>query len=103
MVFSKIKSVLVPVSLAVGVLALSGCDYPSTGSSHAGVYYDSMMWNDYYRPRPPRPPKPEHPIEPPQIKPPKPVHPIAPRPPVSRPPVSRPPVSRPSPRPSPRR
>lgn len=100
--FSKIKTVLLPVSLAAGVLALSGCDYPSTGSAHVGVYYDSMMWNDYYRPRPPqsgRPPKPEHPI----VKPPKPVQPLPTRPPVSRPPVSRPPVSRPTPRPSPRR
>lgn len=66
-----------------GGLVLSACDDPYvSGGAHVGIYYDSMMWNDYYRPKPPRPPgRPVHPIAPP----PRPVHPIAPRPPVARP------------------
>lgn len=83
-------------ALATGTMLLSACENTG-GSASSGVYYDSMMWNDYYYrpnpPRPERPPRPEHPIERPE----RPVHPIAPRPPVSRP------TPRPSPRPSPRR
>ncbi|PSL21656.1 hypothetical protein CLV88_10180 [Shimia abyssi] len=99
----SVKNLLRAVSLiTVGGFVLAGCD--STGGSvYTGAYYDSMMWNDYYRPYPPpnnRPPRPEHPIErPPE----RPVHPIAPRPPVSRPTPRPSPPSRPAPRPSPRR
>ena len=68
----------------VAVVGLAGCE---TSGTSTGVYYDSMLWNDYYRgyyrpgypidpDRPDRPPKPEHPIE---------------RPPEARPPVARPP------------
>ncbi len=68
--------------LVAGGLTLSACESTGvTGTAQVGVYYDSMMWNDYYRPRPPRP---VHPIERPP-RPPRPVHPIAPRPPVARP------------------
>ncbi|MCU9838054.1 hypothetical protein OEZ49_09775 [Ruegeria sp. WL0004] len=81
--------------LFAAVFGLAGCDPSATGSG--SVYYDSMLWNDYYYgyPRPPRPdrPRPEHPIERPPVKP---VPPIA-RPPVARPPIHRPPVARPMP------
>ncbi|MEQ9694065.1 hypothetical protein [Shimia sp. SDUM112013] len=80
-------------AMAIGVLTasslfLASCDDASVyGGASVGVYYDSMMWNDYYRPYPPpshgRPPaKPVPPI----AKPPgRPVHPIAPAPPIHRP------------------
>lgn len=70
-------------ALAFSSLTLAGCDDVTTsGHVSYGVYYDSMMWNDYYRPRPP------------QSRPPRPVHPIAPAPPA-RP---TPPIHRPRPR-----
>ena len=69
-------------ALALSGLALAGCDTTTSGSVSYGVYYDSMMWNDYYRPRPP------------SSRPPRPVHPIAPAPPA-RP---TPPIHRPRPR-----
>ncbi len=94
----KLRRMIMAVSLGSAVLALAACD-PNAVSTGGSVYYDSMLWNDYYygRPgyRPPNPPpgKPVHPIEPPPgIRPP--VH----RPPVARPPVARPPIHRPSPR-----
>ena len=81
------RSDLTRLSLALAaVLGLAACDPNATGTASTGVYYDSMLWNDYYYgyPRPPqgRPPKPEHPIA---------------RPPVARPPIHRPPVARPLP------
>jgi len=90
----NMRKVILALVLTGSGLTLAACD-PSAVSVGGSVYYDSMMWNDYYynRPgyRPPRPP----PV--------KPVHPIAPRPPVGRPPVARPPVARPPiHRPSPR-
>ncbi|WP_127111703.1 hypothetical protein [Shimia sediminis] len=71
-------------SLALSGLALAGCNTTTSGHVSYGVYYDSMMWNDYYRPRPPT-------TNPP---PGRPVHPIAPAPPA-RP---TPPIHRPRPR-----
>lgn len=85
--------------LGGGVTLLTACD-PTTVQTGGSVYYDSMLWNDYYygRPRPPqpeRPPRPEHPIEPPGgVRPPVGRPPVA-RPPVARPPVARPPIHRP--------
>ena len=73
-----------------GSLALAGCD--SNGVSTSGtVYYDSMLWNDYYygsyRPgyRPP-PDRPDRPVRPPSGG----IDPGFSRPPVARPPVHRP-------------
>lgn len=74
-------------ALALCGLALAGCNTTTSGHVSYGVYYDSMMWNDYYRPRPPTNP-------PPGTRPPRPVHPIAPAPPA-RP---SPPIHRPRPR-----
>ncbi|WP_425044208.1 hypothetical protein [Primorskyibacter sp. S87] len=91
-----IRKLVLALSLGGGVGMLSACDPNATYSG--GVYYDAMLWNDYYygHPRPPagRPPKPEHPIERPPARP---TPPIA-RPPVARPPIHRPPVARPMPR-----
>ena len=61
-------------------LTLAGCDQPTSAS--ATVYYDAMLWNDYYYPRRP---KPVNPIEPP-ARPVRPVNPIErPAPPIHRP------------------
>ncbi|MCV2889549.1 hypothetical protein [Ruegeria aquimaris] len=91
----RVAKLSLTAGLCAAVLGLSGCDPNATGSG--SVYYDSMLWNDYYYgyPRPPRPdrPRPEHPIERPPVKP---VPPIA-RPPIARPPIHRPPVARPMP------
>ncbi|WP_299352922.1 hypothetical protein [uncultured Shimia sp.] len=78
------KSAIALTALSLGAMSLSACDdVYTTGSVGVGVYYDSMMWNDYYRPNPPARPNPP---------PGRPVHPIAPAP---RP---QPPMHRPSPR-----
>ncbi|MBE1282454.1 MAG: hypothetical protein GJ676_04005 [Rhodobacteraceae bacterium] len=94
------KRLALALVLGGSVFGLSACD-PNAVSTGGSVYYDSMLWNDYYYgyPRPPRPerpdrPKPEHPIARPPVKP---TPPIA-RPPVARPPIHRPPVARPMPR-----
>lgn len=88
---STFRKSLMVVLLTGSMVGLSACD-PNATSVNAGVgiYYDSMLWNDYYyhgaRPphRPPnRPP-------PPGTRPPRPEHPIA-RPPIARPPIHRPP------------
>ncbi|MEX0285816.1 MAG: hypothetical protein AB3N23_14505 [Paracoccaceae bacterium] len=83
---ASIKTIYLVVSLTGAAFSLSACDPNATGSVSTGVYYDSMIWNDYYYgyPRPPRPdrPRPEHPIA---------------RPPVAKPPIHRPPVARPLP------
>ena len=85
----------------VGAMALSACT-PGSYSSSGAVYYDSMLWNDYYygsyRPgyRPPdRPDRPERPDRP--NRPERPVRPpggIDPG--FSRPPVANKPIHRPS-------
>jgi hypothetical protein len=104
MAIFKSRRIALAFVLTAPFLALSGCE-PTAGNTGGSVYYDSMLWNDYYYGRPgTRPPtnpgKPVHPIEP---APPRPTPPIA-RPPVNRPPVARPPVARPPiARPSPRR
>lgn len=88
--------------LGLAALVLAGCE--GSGYVSSGVYYDSMMWNDYYYNYPNRPDRPDRPERPE-----RPVHPIEPRPPVARPPIARPPVARPPvarppiARPSPRR
>ena len=80
------KSVITLTALSVAAMSLSACDDVYTsGSVSTGVYYDSMMYNDYYRPHPPARPNPP---------PGRPVHPIAPAPPA-RP---SPPIHRPRPR-----
>ncbi len=83
------RKMMLSLGLAGAVLALSACD-PEAVSTGGSVYYDSMLWNDYYYGRPPgyrppggRPPRPEHPIE---------------RPPRPTPLPARPPIHRPSPR-----
>ncbi|MBT3139974.1 hypothetical protein KL867_02825 [Ruegeria litorea] len=81
------KKLTLAVGLSASVLALSACD-PSAVSVGGGVYYDSMMWNDYYYGYPNRPNRPDRPDRP------KPEHPIA-RPPVANPPIARPPIHRP--------
>jgi len=82
------RKVVLTLGLIGAMMGLSACDPTnvSVGVS-GGVYYDSMLWNDYYygRPRPPQPPV---------QRPPRPEHPIA-RPPVARPPIHRPPTARP--------
>ncbi|MCA0872385.1 hypothetical protein LCL97_16240 [Seohaeicola saemankumensis] len=89
----SLRKMCLAVSMTVSAVALSGCD-PNAVYTGGSVYYDSMLWNDYYYGRPPsRPPRPERPV--------KPVHPIAPvppprpTPPIARPPVARPPIHRP--------
>lgn len=90
-------------------LGLAGCE---TGTTSGAVYYDSMLWNDYYRgyyrpgypvrPDPPeRPEKPVNPIEPPPVaRPPGSIdpgfsRPVRPNPPIHRPAqVARPPIRR---------
>ena len=88
-IFRRRKIVLAFV-LTGPFLALSGCE-PTAGNTGGSVYYDSMLWNDYYygRPgtRPPDPGRPEHPIAP---------APPRPTPPIARPPAARPPIHRPS-------
>jgi hypothetical protein len=97
-----LRRVVLAFVLTSPVLVLSACE-PVSGNAGGSVYYDSMLWNDYYygRPgsRPPKPPgpgKPVHPIEPPRPNPPI-ARPPVPRPPVARPPIARPPIHRPSP------
>ncbi|SHI82790.1 hypothetical protein SAMN05444000_103165 [Shimia gijangensis] len=78
------KTMVALTAASLGAMSLAGCDdVYTTGSVSTGVYYDSMMWNDYYRPYPPARPNPP---------PGRPVHPIAPPPRPSQP------IHRPSPR-----
>lgn len=87
-----LRKFLTSFGLVASLTVLSACE-PGTTSASASLYYDSVMWNDYYYGRPPvgvRPPRPPvHPVHP--------VPPIA-RPPHVRPPIHRPPTSRPMPR-----
>ena len=87
-----IRKICLAGGLGAAIALLSACE-PGTGYVSTGVYYDSVLWNDYYygRPRPDRPERPDRPVKPrPPIE-----------PPVARPPIHRPPVNRPSPRPRP--
>lgn len=82
------KRLVLSLGFGGAMVALSACE-PGSVSTGGSVYYDSMLWNDYYygRPRPERPDRPE-----------RPVHPIAPGPGdpgFSRPPAARPPIHRP--------
>ena len=91
----KSFSKLITLAFA-GALALAGCD--GTGFTTTGtVYYDSMLWNDYYygsyrpgyRPPPDRPDRPDRPGRP--VRPPGGgIDPGFSRPPAARPPVHRP-------------
>ncbi len=95
-IISKRRFVLAFV-LTTPLLALSACEIP-TGSTGGSVYYDALLWNDYYgRPgiQPPPPGRPVHPIAPIPPRPPV-VRPPVVRPPIARPPVVRPPIARPS-------
>ncbi|MFT4962361.1 MAG: hypothetical protein ACI92Z_003458 [Paracoccaceae bacterium] len=81
-----LRKILTSFGLVASLTVLSACE-PGTTSASASLYYDSVMWNDYYHGRPPvnaHPPRP-------------PVPPIA-RPPHVRPPIHRPPSTRPTPR-----
>ncbi len=83
----------------IGALTLAACE-PGSVSTGGSVYYDSMLWNDYYygsyrpgyrppsgRPeRPDRPDRPDRPIRPPGGG----IDPGFSRPPVAKPPVHRP-------------
>lgn len=94
----SLRKTLLVATVTCATFSLSACD-PTAVSVGGSVYYDSMLWNDYYYgqpPRPPRPPRPDRPGKPvhPIAPPPRPVPPIA-RPPVARPPVARPPIHRP--------
>lgn len=89
MKFPVLRKFILAVGLGSAVLTVSACDPLTTSASVGGsVYYDSMLWNDYYygRPGPPAPKPPDRP----GTRPPRPEHPIA-RPPVARPPIHRPP------------
>ncbi|SFF77596.1 hypothetical protein [Roseobacter denitrificans] len=96
----KTKSLFMSLGV-LGALALTGCT-PAGYSTSGSLYYDSMMWNDYYygsyRPgyRPPdRPERPERPDRP--NRPERPVRPpggIDPG--FSRPPITNKPIHRPS-------
>ena len=75
------KSLMALGVLGTSAVFLGGCEGTTvSGGASVGVYYDSMMWNDYYRPPPP-PGRPHPPVrpQPPIAKPPvRPVHPVAP-------------------------
>ena len=87
----KTRKIILALALAGSALGLASCD-PSTVSTGGSVYYDSMMWNDYYYGHPGYRPPPGKPERPPGTRPPR------PHPPVARPPAARPPIHRPSPR-----
>lgn len=75
------KSVITLTALSIAAMSLSACDdVYASGSVSTGVYYDSMMYNDYYRPHPPaRPnPPPGRPVH-------LPARPARPSPPMHRP------------------
>lgn len=89
MTHTLLKRMALAAGLGAATLGLSACDPTATGSVSTGVYYDSVLWNDYYygHPRPPvtKPPRPKPPV----AKPPR------PKPPIHRPPVARPLPGRP--------
>lgn len=90
----KLRKAVLAVLLSGAALGLSAC-HPSTTSvsTGVGVYYDSMLWNDYYYRRPYYPPAGAHPPHrpPPGARPPHRPPPAA-RPPAARPPIHRPPA-----------
>jgi hypothetical protein len=87
MAISGMRRIVLALVLTSPVLVLSACE-PGSVNTSGSVYYDSMLWNDYYYGRPGyRPPNPSQPG--------RPVHPIAPTPPRPTPPIARPPVARP--------
>ncbi|MDX1742715.1 MAG: hypothetical protein R3186_03860 [Ruegeria sp.] len=107
-----IKRLILAFGLGAASFTLSACEGVSVGVGYGyDPFYDSMLWNDYYRDvnvdvdvnRPPRPRPPEGrpPARPtpPIAKPPARPRPPTARPPVARPPVTRPPIHRPAPRP----
>ncbi len=125
MKFKLLKRSALVLGLGGSAFAFSGCTGVSFGVGYGYGYdpfYDSMLWNDYYRrdvnvnvdvdrpnrpDRPDRPNKPDRPAKPDRPKPPagkppsRPKPPVAkpparPRPPVARPPSARPPIHRPS-------
>ncbi|MES0823982.1 hypothetical protein [Ruegeria sp. SCP11] len=108
MISKRIKRAILALGLGAASFTLSACDGVSVGVGYRYGYdpfYDSMLWNDYYRrgvsaPRPPRPKPPEG-KPPPRPTPPiakPPARPPVARPPVARPPAARPPIHRPAPR-----
>ncbi|WP_170372312.1 hypothetical protein [Ruegeria arenilitoris] len=113
-----LKRSVIVLTLGAGGFTLSGCEGVTVGVGYGyDPFYDSMLWNDYYRnvnvdidvdrPPPPGkppggkpPPKPKPPIAKPPARPKPPIAkpPARPRPPVARPPAARPPIHRPAPR-----
>lgn len=109
-----LKRSVIVLGLGAGGFTLSGCEGVTVGVGYGyDPFYDSMLWNDYYRnvnvdidvdrPPPPGgkpPPKPKPPIAKPPARPKPPIAkpPARPRPPVARPPAARPPIHRPAPR-----
>lgn len=84
----RLKHIAFIALVGGGAVTLSGCEPVDGVYVSGGVYYDGLLWNDYYRPRPP------------VVKPP---HPPRPTPPIARPPRPTPPIHRPPrpPRPTP--
>lgn len=111
MTLKPIRRMFLALGLGGSVFALSGCEGVTVGVGYGyDPFYDSMLWNDYYRKdvdvdididrpdRPDRPNRPDRPTRPDRPKPPVAKPPSRPRPPVARPPAARPPIHRPSPR-----
>jgi hypothetical protein len=88
---TRTRTVLAALGLS-GAMVLSACETTSVGGA---VYYDSMLWNDYYygynRPGYRPPDRPERPVRPD-----RPVRPGGIDPGFSRPPVASLPSHRPS-------
>ncbi|NOD29132.1 hypothetical protein [Ruegeria atlantica] len=102
-----IKRISLAFGLGAATLTLSACDGVTVGVGYGyDPFYDSMLWNDYYRDvdvnvdidRPDRPNRPDRPVRPERPNPPVAKPPARPRPPVARPPAARPPIHRPAPR-----
>ncbi len=98
-----IKRSAVVLGLGTAAFTVSGCDGVSVGVGYGyDPFYDSMLWNDYYRynninvSRPDKPDRPDRPDRPVRPEPPIAKPPARPRPPVARPPAARPPIHRPS-------
>ncbi|MDW3225604.1 MAG: hypothetical protein R8G34_22380 [Paracoccaceae bacterium] len=94
----KPKKLALAVALGGAVLGLSACD-PAGVSTSGAVYYDSVLWNDYYygydRPaapsRPDRPVRPERPDRPDRpVRPSRPIDPGFSRPHRPSAPIHRP-------------
>lgn len=106
MVRRILKRVVLMLSLGGVGFGLTACNGVSVGVGYGyDPFYDSMLWNDYYRDvnvdvNVNRPDRPKPPVSKPPARPKPPIAkpPSRPRPPVARPPVARPPIHRPSPR-----